>query len=237
MRSIRKKSGFSNIELLVVIVIAFILMAILFPVLQSVRATASRAGCVSNMRQIYSAMMIFAGDHDGMLPPDLGIAGNDSRTARVHPRFNLNSYWWTHAYLAPYLLGDFSRSRYNAGQLVQSEVEVLNCPARFVDGPDQQYQPSNGNPAVSYVMRRLNNSDQHQYYRHHRASETILLTEGRSSSINPTNAITGNFGSSSSEGRLRRYHNGSLNIMFFDGRLESFSGSDAKLGEQLEFLD
>src|SRR5262249_24569208 len=57
--------GFTLIELLVVIAIIAILAAILFPVFAQAREKARQTACVSNMRQIGSAMTMYAQDNDG----------------------------------------------------------------------------------------------------------------------------------------------------------------------------
>jgi len=64
----RRQSGFTLIELLVVIAIIAILAAILFPVFAQARAKARQASCVSNMKQISLAMLMYAQDYDEVLP-------------------------------------------------------------------------------------------------------------------------------------------------------------------------
>ncbi len=61
--------GFTLIELLVVIAIIAILAAILFPVFARARDRARQTACLSNMRQIGTAMMMYAQDYDERLPP------------------------------------------------------------------------------------------------------------------------------------------------------------------------
>ena len=56
--------GFTLIELLVVIAIIAILAAILFPVFAKAREKARQASCLSNVKQISSAMMMYISDWD-----------------------------------------------------------------------------------------------------------------------------------------------------------------------------
>jgi prepilin-type N-terminal cleavage/methylation domain-containing protein len=60
--------GFTLIELLVVIAIIAILAAILFPVFAQAREKARQTACLSNLKQIGLGMMMYAQDHDEVLP-------------------------------------------------------------------------------------------------------------------------------------------------------------------------
>ena len=61
------RNGFTLIELLVVIAIIAILAAILFPVFAKAREKAEAASCTSNLKQIATAMIMYASDYDGYL--------------------------------------------------------------------------------------------------------------------------------------------------------------------------
>jgi prepilin-type N-terminal cleavage/methylation domain-containing protein/prepilin-type processing-associated H-X9-DG protein len=72
----RKQTGFTLIELLVVIAIIAILAAILFPVFAQARAKARQAACLSNMKQIGIASMMYTQDYDeSLVPAWIGNAG------------------------------------------------------------------------------------------------------------------------------------------------------------------
>lgn len=64
----RSRRAFTLIELLVVIAIIAILAAILFPVFAQAREKARGAACLSNMKQIGTATMMYAQDNDEYLP-------------------------------------------------------------------------------------------------------------------------------------------------------------------------
>ena len=63
-----RRVGFTLIELLVVIAILAILAAALFPVFAQAREKARQTACLSNLRQIGTAMNLYLQDYDERLP-------------------------------------------------------------------------------------------------------------------------------------------------------------------------
>ncbi len=61
-------SGFTLIELLVVIAIIAILAAILFPIFAQARSKARQASCISNLKQINNAVLMYVQDYDETFP-------------------------------------------------------------------------------------------------------------------------------------------------------------------------
>ena len=70
-----RRNGFTLIELLVVIAIIAILAAILFPVFAQAREKARAASCLSNTKQIGTAVMMYVQDWDETFPfsDDFGV--------------------------------------------------------------------------------------------------------------------------------------------------------------------
>lgn len=62
------RRGFTLIELLVVIAILTVLAALLAPALKGARESARKAQCMSNLRQIGTSLLLYAGDNSGHLP-------------------------------------------------------------------------------------------------------------------------------------------------------------------------
>ena len=62
------KKGFTLIELLVVIAIIAILAAILFPVFAQARDKARQSACLSNVKQIATAIQLYTDDYDETYP-------------------------------------------------------------------------------------------------------------------------------------------------------------------------
>ena len=90
-----RNRGFTLIELLVVIAIIAILAAILFPVFAQARERARLSTCISNLKQVYTAIVMYADDNRGFLPP---------RPRAIDPNFNSQyNGWWN---LQPYAKTD-----------------------------------------------------------------------------------------------------------------------------------
>jgi len=71
-----KRTGFTLIELLVVIAIIAILAAILLPVLAKAKAKAQGVQCMSNLRQLQLAWIMYGGDNNDVLLPCVGQGGD-----------------------------------------------------------------------------------------------------------------------------------------------------------------
>jgi len=117
----RSRDGFTLIELLVVIAVIAILAAILFPVFSRAREKARTTTCVSNCRQIGTALMMYAQDYDEVMP--VALAEADQQYFKGYPcqptaqgtSFPWNSYGKSHAddcphRFLPWLLQPYTRS-------------------------------------------------------------------------------------------------------------------------------
>jgi len=73
----RSRSGFTLVELLVVIGILAILAALLLPALNGVREQSRAVTCASNMRQLAVGILGYVSDHDGYFPWAGGVDRNE----------------------------------------------------------------------------------------------------------------------------------------------------------------
>ena len=75
-----RKSAFTLIELLVVIAIIAILAAILFPVFAQAREKARQTSCLSNQKQLGTALMMYVQDYDETYPQAYYYKNNTATT-------------------------------------------------------------------------------------------------------------------------------------------------------------
>jgi len=68
VKRMKRNKGFTLIELLVVIAIIAILAAMLLPALTKAREKARAAACMSNLKQLGIALLIYANDWGGWFP-------------------------------------------------------------------------------------------------------------------------------------------------------------------------
>jgi prepilin-type N-terminal cleavage/methylation domain-containing protein/prepilin-type processing-associated H-X9-DG protein len=87
------RSGFTLIEILVVIAIIALLAAILFPVFARARENARRASCQSNMKQISLGIMQYTQDYDERFPLQGGTGGGCGTAASPTTYYGTGLSW------------------------------------------------------------------------------------------------------------------------------------------------
>ena len=144
----RKSRGFTLIELLVVIAIIAILAAILFPVFARAREAARKATCLSNLKQVALACLMYAQDYDEVLPTVASSAWNTSHPiVPVSPQHTYNSaaaaglrskdYWQLADVLRPYV----------------KSIDLFQCPTSIRRAPwvRIQQQVLTSGPAIGVL--------------------------------------------------------------------------------------
>src|SRR5436305_4467308 len=93
-KSARGGVGFTLVELLVVIGILAVLIAILLPAVNRAREAGNRVKCLSNLRQLGMAFVMYETANGGRFP---ALAGGDYAGHASHPEDWV--YWWPQAKL------------------------------------------------------------------------------------------------------------------------------------------
>ncbi|MDX1933686.1 MAG: DUF1559 domain-containing protein [Capsulimonadales bacterium] len=115
-----KNRAFTLIELLVVIAIIAILAAILFPVFAQAREKARSTTCLSNMKQMALATMMYTQDYDETYPRNY-LRGDTTRP-------DWAQLTWREL-LAPYIKNGTSTPGYlSAGQII-ADTGIFTCPS------------------------------------------------------------------------------------------------------------
>ncbi len=90
-----KRKAFTLIELLVVVAIIAILMAILMPALQRAREQGKRAACLSNLKQLQLAWIMYADENDDRIVNGEAYGGGDGTAPIPTSGIHKGEQWWT----------------------------------------------------------------------------------------------------------------------------------------------
>ncbi len=116
--SLIKIRAFTLIELLVVIVIIAILAAILFPVFAQAKESAKRTACISNIKQIALANIMYANDYDDIFV-SYSTGSDDGSYA---------STWWGKIYMQDYTMVNVAQDEGLLYPYMKDYV-ILDCPS------------------------------------------------------------------------------------------------------------
>ncbi len=145
--SSNRRSGFTLVEILVVVAIIGILASVLWASVDSVRTKASRAVATSNLRQLSVAIMSYVADNDNSLPGPLNFGQRPrySRTVTDSLGYKLYAYLGlpeaTSANQAFPLLSSPNFVKYRKDPASPSYVMNQQIPQVQADGTTNMVQP------------------------------------------------------------------------------------------------
>jgi prepilin-type N-terminal cleavage/methylation domain-containing protein/prepilin-type processing-associated H-X9-DG protein len=150
-RILRTYKAFTLVELLVVIGIIALLISILLPALGRARESAMEVQCQSNLRQIGQAIVMYAGDNQGILPfgnwdgkINLDLWENHGKAFPNYPQNQIiirESFW--NVLIQPYIgaagntlqaTGSVGSSSEGTGSGTSAVRQVFFCPEAIAQG-------------------------------------------------------------------------------------------------------
>lgn len=90
MKANRLRTGFTLVEVLVVLGVVTVMVGLLLPALGKARESARRTVCGSNLRQVYFGVQMYAQDNAGRMPPRFDFVNTSPQAANVAKGIRLN---------------------------------------------------------------------------------------------------------------------------------------------------
>lgn len=214
----QKRSGFTLVELLVVVGIIALLISILLPVLGKARSAAQSAVCLSNLHQLGLATAMYVDEHRGYLPYPTSTEGEEMLWFNV---------------LDPYLVkaADPSRSGVAGGR---TYARFKQCPIYDTFSSDKDATGAQGTTREYSRTYKMNSMLRHNDpYSQAKITEAkdpanfVYIGDGVSMDTTgdiPTQWENGQFSmevNDSTQANPALRHSGGANILFVDGHAQN----------------
>ena len=221
-----RTTGFTLMEILVVVAIILVLAAIAFPVFATVQNRANKAIALNNMRQLGSAAGAYSSQNDGLLPAE-DSKGTDTWATAAQPD---NAKAWYNS--LPVILGHKSVAQYASNpQAFYSKENILFLPAAPYPETDKKLAAPMFAIAINTKLQRKGESGEKsaKLVQIANPARTVLFLEqglkGEKPKAMPQQPAYDGSPKGSAKSFVARY-NGLGVITFVDGHAETVEGKD-----------
>ena len=196
--------AFTLIELLIVVFVVFVIMGLVFPVLSMVREKSKQAVCMSNMGQMYKALLQYTIENDGYLPLE---SNSGSCSGEV----------WFKAvdrYITTDILPENQTEISTKEKLMLIKQDpVINTVIQDKKDNTKTIKINTQLVQGSMCSRMI---DSIRF-----PSKTVLLFDGRINNTTVASKYDGSYGS------VAQRHSRGANILFMDGHVERIQNGDS----------
>ena len=196
--------AFTLIELLIVVFVVFVIMGLVFPVLSMVREKSKQAVCMSNMGQMYKALLQYTIENDGYLPLE---SNSGSCSGEV----------WFKA-VDRYITTDILPENQTEISTKEKLILIKQDPVIQTVTQDKKDNTKtikiNTQLVQGSMCSRMIDSIRFP-------SKTVLLFDGRINNTTVASKYDGSYGS------VAQRHSRGANILFMDGHVERIQNGDS----------
>ena len=200
----KNNHAFTLIELLIVVFVVFVIMGLVFPVLSMVREKSKQAVCMSNMGQMYKALLQYTIENDGYLPLE---SNSGSCSGEV----------WFKAvdrYITTDILPENQTEISTKEKLMLIKQDpVINTVIQDKKDNTKTIKINTQLVQGSMCSRMI---DSIRF-----PSKTVLLFDGRINNTTVASKYDGSYGS------VAQRHSRGANILFMDGHVERIQNGDS----------
>lgn len=225
------KKGFTLIELLVVITIISALIAILLPALSAARKTAQSLQCLSNQRQLVTAMTVFQTDYSGKMivprwtDPNGGPGSESARYWGQQIIKNITGFNYEKGSYGPIIkggtIGTIFDDPSNGSKTTVGDYPIDIQWGKTYDYGMNPYLYHYDTSTGYYAQSSASKQARAHIYNIPNPSNTLYIIDGRGyylvTQSNTVNVQTNNWS-------VDMRHQGSANLAFMDGHAKSVKG-------------